>query len=52
MLREMFQFPSNGKARVNELFDGTNDIWVTHSFQFPSNGKARVNKDGCTTIVL
>ena len=39
-----FQFPSNGKARVN------GDISLRHVspatlFQFPSNGKARVNSE-------
>ena len=37
----VFQFPSNGKARVNQIhrFCCVPDRW----FQFPSNGKARVN---------
>ena len=37
-----FQFPSNGKARVNRF-----GVLLIHRpperFQFPSNGKARVN---------
>ena len=36
-----FQFPSNGKARVND-FELIQSILKT-MFQFPSNGKARVN---------
>ena len=38
-----FQFPSNGKARVNQEWN-TNGVEHRETpFQFPSNGKARVN---------
>ena len=38
-----FQFPSNGKARVNEELTASGDNGRYIQFQFPSNGKARVN---------
>ena len=41
---EKFQFPSNGKARVNAALRQTVTISIDE-FQFPSNGKARVNQD-------
>ena len=37
-----FQFPSNGKARVNRPADLA-FLAAVKKFQFPSNGKARVN---------
>ena len=37
----MFQFPSNGKARVNRQVLVVEKKYLV--FQFPSNGKARVN---------
>ena len=40
----MFQFPSNGKAHVNENFEKLQDTHQTAGFQFPSNGKAHVNE--------
>ena len=39
----MFQFPSNGKARVNKYPHNREDFAKKIVFQFPSNGKARVN---------
>ena len=41
--RHSFQFPSNGKARVNLQGMLTETENLTFLFQFPSNGKARVN---------
>ena len=38
---DLFQFPSNGKARVNKI--RTLNMTLITLFQFPSNGKARVN---------
>ena len=38
----MFQFPSNGKARVNPAETAV-QVRLLYKFQFPSNGKARVN---------
>ena len=38
----LFQFPSNGKARVN-LYQRHRGV-PSGKFQFPSNGKARVNE--------
>ena len=40
-----FQFPSNGKARVNATADNTVAKSPKVVFQFPSNGKARVNQE-------
>ena len=40
-VRVEFQFPSNGKARVNEIM--FKKAFIGTQFQFPSNGKARVN---------
>ena len=42
-----FQFPSNGKARVN-LLENDEFHKVVRLFQFPSNGKARVNTEKST----
>ena len=42
--KQEFQFPSNGKARVNAFY--SNNIPIKgEEFQFPSNGKARVNAE-------
>ena len=41
MKKEVFQFPSNGKAYLN--FFKTNDNYEDKLFQFPSNGKAYLN---------
>ena len=38
----VFQFPSNGKARVNISSPDIEDR-IPQGFQFPSNGKAHVN---------
>ena len=39
----LFQFPSNGKARVNKIVGLPKSHLQVSKFQFPSNGKARVN---------
>ena len=41
----MFQFPSNGKVRVDFLvYDKFGQLNMNMRFQFPSNGKVRVDK--------
>ena len=47
---DLFQFPSNGKARVNR-FKVVPSVKRHSMFQFPSNGKARVNEYTCNTLI-